>query len=325
MKPPGQLLQPTNTTARHDRICEPHTVGGRFSWDDRIGSPMSNTRYVLGHESDELERLNVQGRALAAPTRILLEAAGLRRGMRVLDLGSGAGDMSFVVADVVGQDGEVVGLERAPEAIAEASARAERQGRANVRFVPGDIHDRFDDGSVDAVVCRLVLMYVPDPSAVLRTQAGAVRPGGIVAPIEFDVTVARTIPATQLASQALSWSRLPPSGREWTPRSGRACGGSSSKPGSRQPECSRSNRTSDPAIQTVMHCSQASSERSFPPSSRAQSRLQPTSTSTRFSHDSARKWRGRAPCSRSLLSHAPGRPSERTGRDFVHPPSGPEP
>ncbi len=166
---------------------------------------MSNTRYVLGHESDELERLNVQGRALAAPTRILLEAAGLRRGMRVLDLGSGAGAMSFVVADVVGQDGEVVGLERAPEAIAEASARAERQGRANVRFVQGDIHDRFDDGSFDAVVCRLVLMYVPDPSAVLRTQAGAVRPGGIVAPIEFDVTVARTIPATQLASQALSW------------------------------------------------------------------------------------------------------------------------
>ena len=166
---------------------------------------MSSTPYDLGHQPDELERLNVQGRALAAPTRALLEAAGLRRGMRVLDLGSGAGDMSFVVADIVGQDGEVVGLERAPQAIAEASARAERQGRTNVRFVQGDIHDRYDDGAFNAVVCRLVLMYVPDPSAVLRTQAGAVLPGGIVAPIEFDVSRARTIPVTPLANQALSW------------------------------------------------------------------------------------------------------------------------
>ena len=168
---------------------------------------MSNTRYDLGHRADELERLNVQGRALAAPTRTLLEAAGLRGGMRVLDLGSGAGDMSFLVADVVGEDGEVVGVERAPEAIAEASARAERQGRANVRFVHGDIHDPYDDGAFDAVVCRLVLMYVPDPSAVLRTQAAAVRTGGIVAPIEFDVSVARTIPASPLASKALGWAK----------------------------------------------------------------------------------------------------------------------
>jgi predicted methyltransferase len=67
--------------------------------------------------------LNVQGRALAAPTRALLEAAGLRGGMRVLDLGSGAGDMSFVVADLVGDGGEVVGVERAAEAIAEATVR----------------------------------------------------------------------------------------------------------------------------------------------------------------------------------------------------------
>lgn len=168
---------------------------------------MSDTGYELGHEAGEVERLNVQGRALAGPTRVLLEAAGLREGMRVLDLGSGAGDMSFVVADVVGRGGEVVGIERAPEAVAEATARAERLGRGNVRFVLGDIHDALDDGLFDAVVCRLVLMYVPEPSAVLRAQAPALRPGGIIAPIEFDVGQARTIPGTPLASQALGWAR----------------------------------------------------------------------------------------------------------------------
>jgi hypothetical protein len=49
--------------------------------------------------------------------------------------------MSFVVADVVGAAGEVVGIERAPEAVAQATARARRRGLANVRFVLGDIHD----------------------------------------------------------------------------------------------------------------------------------------------------------------------------------------
>jgi SAM-dependent methyltransferase len=138
---------------------------GRVKIDSVSGGPFDQ-RYDLGHETEELERLNVQGRALAGPTRSLLEAAGVCEGMRVLDLGSGAEDMSFVVADVVGHAGDVDGLERAPEAVAEATVRAERQGRANVRFVQGDIHDRYDEGVFDAVVCRLVLMYVADPSAV---------------------------------------------------------------------------------------------------------------------------------------------------------------
>lgn len=163
--------------------------------------------YQLGHEADELERLNVQGRALAAPTRALVEAAGLRAGMRVVDLGSGGGDMSFVVAEVVGPSGEVVGIERAPEAVAQATARARRRGLPNVRFVLGDIHDALDSGSFDAVVCRLVLMYVRDPSAVLRTQAAALRPGGVIAPIEFDIYSARTIPPTPLATRLLTWVR----------------------------------------------------------------------------------------------------------------------
>jgi hypothetical protein len=48
---------------------------------------------------------------------------------------------------------------------------------------------------------------VPDPWAVLRTHAAALRPGGIVAPIEFDLGSGRTIPATPLTSRALSWVR----------------------------------------------------------------------------------------------------------------------
>jgi ubiquinone/menaquinone biosynthesis C-methylase UbiE len=166
-----------------------------------------DTDYQLGHEADELERLSAQGMALAAATRTLVEAAGLKAGMRVLDLGSGAGDMSFVAANLVGREGDVVGIERSPEAVAQATAQARRLGLTNVHFVGGDIHDAVESGPFDAVVGRLVLMYVPDPSAVLRTQAATLRPGGIVAPIEFDLDSARTIPPTPLTTRALGWLR----------------------------------------------------------------------------------------------------------------------
>jgi SAM-dependent methyltransferase len=165
----------------------------------------AETGYQLGSGAAELKRLDLQGRVLAPATRTILQAAGVRRDMRVLDLGSGAGDAAFVAAGLVGPAGEVVGIDQSPDAVAKATARAGERGLSNVRFVAGDIHDRAPDGPFDAVIGRLVLMYVPDPAAVLRTQAGVLRSGGVVAPIEFDLHSARSLPATPLVGQALSW------------------------------------------------------------------------------------------------------------------------
>jgi SAM-dependent methyltransferase len=165
----------------------------------------AETGYQLGSDPAELERLDLQGRVLAPATRTILATAGVRPGMRVLDLGSGAGDVAFVAAGLAGPAGEVVGIDQSPDAVAQATARAGQRGLSNVRFVAGDIHDRAPDGPFDAIIGRLVLMYVPDPAAVLRTQAGVLRSGGVVAPIEFDLHSARSLPATPLVGQALSW------------------------------------------------------------------------------------------------------------------------
>jgi SAM-dependent methyltransferase len=163
--------------------------------------------YQLGSDAAELDRLDLQGRVLAPATRAILQMAGIRRDMRVLDLGSGAGDVAFVAAELAGSEGEVVGIDQSPDAVAKATARARQRGLSNVRFVAGDIHDRAPDGPFDAIIGRLVLMYVPDPAAVLRTQTGVLRSGGVVAPIEFDLHSARSLPATPLVGQALSWLR----------------------------------------------------------------------------------------------------------------------
>ena len=77
-----------------------------------------NSGYQLGSADDELARLELQGRALSPATYMIFDAAGIRPGMRVLDLGCGVGDVAFVAADLVGPDGYVVGVDRSPEALA---------------------------------------------------------------------------------------------------------------------------------------------------------------------------------------------------------------
>jgi ubiquinone/menaquinone biosynthesis C-methylase UbiE len=153
----------------------------------------------------ELERLRRQGELLAPATRVLLEAAGIRPGMRVLDLGSGAGDVAFLAAGLVGPSGEVVGVERSPESVATARARTGQLGLGNVSFVVGDVHEPAPGGPFDAIVCRLVLMYLPNPAAVLRTQVAGLRPGGVVAPIEADLLTTGSQPPTPLTRQLMAW------------------------------------------------------------------------------------------------------------------------
>lgn len=167
----------------------------------------ADSEYQLGSDAAELERLDRQGRSLAPATRTILQAAGLRSGMRVLDLGCGIGDVAFLAVELVGPSGDVLGVDRSPDAVAQAKARAQQRGLGNVRFVEGDIHDRVSGGPFDAIIGRLVLMYVPDPAVVLRTHAASLRPGGLVVPIEFDLHTARSVPPTPLVNQALSWLR----------------------------------------------------------------------------------------------------------------------
>ena len=75
-------------------------------------------------DGGQLARRQVEGRALAAATRMIFAAAGIRAGMRVLDLGCGAGDVAFVAADLVGPEGYVIGVDRSPEALGRARLRA---------------------------------------------------------------------------------------------------------------------------------------------------------------------------------------------------------
>jgi 2-polyprenyl-3-methyl-5-hydroxy-6-metoxy-1,4-benzoquinol methylase/ketosteroid isomerase-like protein len=150
--------------------------------------------YVLGHSDQELDRLQVQARLIEPITRQFFCDAGLAPGMRVLDIGSGVGDVAFLAAELVGEEGEVVGIDRASQPLAVASARAEARSLSNVSFREGDAAEVTFDGPFDAVVGRYVLMYQPDPVAVLRSVAAHVRFGGVVVFHEPEWACARSIP-----------------------------------------------------------------------------------------------------------------------------------
>ena len=164
----------------------------------------SSYQFGSGIGEDEVARLEVQGKALAPATRMIFAEAGIRPGMRVLDLGCGAGDAAFVAADLVGPGGSVVGVDRSPDALARARLRAGQRGLTRVQFIEGDIHDPVPGGPFDAIVERVVLLWVPDPAAVLRRQATALRPGGLVVPVETDFTLG-WLPETPLTTQVRSW------------------------------------------------------------------------------------------------------------------------
>jgi SAM-dependent methyltransferase len=166
---------------------------------------MTTRDYPLGYSADEARRLADQAGRLEEFTADVLRRAGLAPGMRVLDLGSGIGDVSLLAARIVGDEGEVLGLEKAASSVAAANRRAAELGLANVRFEEADLAEFVTDRTFDAIIGRLVLLYLPDRVAVLRRLTRCLRPGGIVAFVEVDMPQIAQSPASELFEQARRW------------------------------------------------------------------------------------------------------------------------
>jgi SAM-dependent methyltransferase len=166
---------------------------------------MSEPGYVLGHSDFELERLRSQAAAIDPITREIFRDAGIGPGMRVLDVGSGVGDVAFLAAEAVGERGEVLGADRSATALGIAKARAKERGLRHVTFVEGELLDLEFDGPFDAVTGRYVLMFQPDPVALLRKLAGYVRPGGVIVFHEIDWDAARSFPVSPVHDRLCRW------------------------------------------------------------------------------------------------------------------------
>jgi ubiquinone/menaquinone biosynthesis C-methylase UbiE len=163
--------------------------------------------YALGHTPEAFQRLLVQGQLFNPFTRRLLEDAGLRAGMHVLDVGCGPGEVSLLAAEVVGEQGSVLGVDTNASVLQIAQARAQAADLSHVAFQVGNIDELALTQQFDAIVGRLILMYLREPGAVLRQLATHLRPGGVLAFQEHDIPSQRdaTLPASPLWEQAVDW------------------------------------------------------------------------------------------------------------------------
>jgi SAM-dependent methyltransferase len=164
----------------------------------------SSRKYALGHSEEELDRLKTQARLIDPITQRFFHEAGIGPGMRVLDVGCGAGDTSVLVAEMVGERGEVVGVDRAPAAI--AAARAKGEGRRNLHFVEGDPAEMGFEQPFDAVVGRYVLMFQKHPATMLRRLASHLRPGGLLVFHELDYEGISSFPPLPTFDQLWRWN-----------------------------------------------------------------------------------------------------------------------
>jgi len=145
------------------------------------------SNYILGQSTHEYERLMLQGKLLRPFTEKYFRTAGVGPGMRVLDLGSGMGDVALLLAEIVGPAGRVVGLDRDAAALSHASQRALDQGCSSwVSFQPTALENFATTELFDAVVGRYILLYQPDAGATIRRLLRYLKPGGMVVFHELD-------------------------------------------------------------------------------------------------------------------------------------------
>jgi ubiquinone/menaquinone biosynthesis C-methylase UbiE len=137
--------------------------------------------YAFGRGRAEYERLIEQAEIFRPLTERMLRSAGIGAGMHVLDVGCGAGDVSFLVSALVGPGGSVTGVDLDGDAVGVAERRRAARGLTNVSFGQADARSLDPGRLFDAAVGRFVLMFMPDPTQALRLVAERVRPGGILA------------------------------------------------------------------------------------------------------------------------------------------------
>jgi SAM-dependent methyltransferase len=154
--------------------------------------------YVMGRSEDETRSLVERAKFFNRPTRILFENAGITTGMKVLDIGSGPGDVALLAAELVGATGRVVGVDMNPAIAEVARARAQAAGMRHVSFIAGDIREVELAHDFDAVVGRFVLMYSADPAATLRAALRAVRADGLAAFYEANMSSVTSHPISPL-------------------------------------------------------------------------------------------------------------------------------
>jgi len=162
----------------------------------QLADAVREREYLLGARDDERQRLLGQGAAVRAQAAALLDRIGVGPGWRVADFGCGPLGILDLLGERVGPGGLVVAVERDPRMLEHLALSLKERGLSNVEIVEADATATgLPPGSFDLAHTRLVLVNVFGPGRVLAEMLTLVRPGGVVAAQEVDLSGFSCFPA----------------------------------------------------------------------------------------------------------------------------------
>jgi SAM-dependent methyltransferase len=130
--------------------------------------------------------------------------------MRVADLGCGVGMVTALLAELVGPEGHVAGIDFSGAQLTQAGEQLET-GVRNVRFIEASATDTgLPAESFDLVFCRFLLIHLAEPEKALREMRRLLKPDGILVCEDGDLTSAGSEPPSALGAFADLWGRLGP-------------------------------------------------------------------------------------------------------------------
>ncbi len=158
--------------------------------------PMSNTaaadpranrpEYVLGAGDDELQRLGLQHRLWSDESNRIWRDAGFGPGQTILDVGCGPGFASFDLSPLLEPEGRLIAIDESKRYIDFLNTEAERRAITNITASVGDAQAiDLPPESIDGAWERWVMCFTPNPGAVVKGVAKALKPGGVFATQEY--------------------------------------------------------------------------------------------------------------------------------------------
>ncbi len=144
--------------------------------------------YVHARDVNEYQRLRDQAELWRRATEEVLDRVGLAAGMSCLDVGAGPGSVMRLMADRVGPQGRVTGIDIDRQLGAQALADLRAQGGAQFDMIEANVLelDTAPGAPFDLTFCRLFLMHMQDPVAALEKMSFWTKRGGVLVAQEFD-------------------------------------------------------------------------------------------------------------------------------------------
>lgn len=147
---------------------------------------MTLEHYVIRGGVAGRARLRLLALALQPTTERLMAAAGVGIGMHCWDVGCGGGDVSCLLARLVGPTGRVVATDLDRKILSLAQQEAVAQCLDQIDFQPSDIRSGPPDDTFDVVYARFLLTHLPNAAAALAAMRSVLRPGGRIAVEDID-------------------------------------------------------------------------------------------------------------------------------------------